>query len=141
MPRYECNLSTYACLVSTIGQYSSYTECFYACQKPIIKYSCNQSTGQCLQDTNGLYLDLTTCNNACAKKNITVDLTANPTIVDRGQTSVLTWTSSNATYCVASNGWSGSKSMYGSETLRRQLQLFHYILFEYTSVSDTVTVD
>jgi hypothetical protein len=90
LPRYECNLSTYACHVSSIGQYASYTECFYACQKPVIKYSCNQSTGQCIQDSNGLYTDLTTCTNACAKKNITVDLIANPTIIDKGQTSVLT---------------------------------------------------
>lgn len=142
LPRYDCNQSTYQCNASSLGQYASYTECFYACQKPVTKYSCNQTTGQCVQDSNGLYTDLATCNNACAKKNITVDLSANPTIIDRGQTSVLTWTSSGATYCVASNGWSGSKSIYGSEVTTPSVTTVYTITCynEYTSASDTVTV-
>jgi hypothetical protein len=88
-PRYECNLSTYTCDVSSTGQYTSYTECFHGCQKPVNKYSCNQSTGQCVPNTSGQYTDLATCNNACAIKTISVDLNANPSTIDRGQSSVL----------------------------------------------------
>ncbi len=45
----------------------------------------------------------------------TVDLSANPTTVDSGQRSTLTWTSQNATGCTASDGWAGNKSSSGSE--------------------------
>lgn len=43
--------------------------------------------------------------------------TANPTSVFPNATSTLTWSSSNATACVASNGWSGTKSLSGSEAV------------------------
>lgn len=39
----------------------------------------------------------------------TVTLTAEPAAVDIGGTSVLRWTSTDATTCTASSGWSGSK--------------------------------
>lgn len=45
----------------------------------------------------------------------TVDLSAAPTTVDSGQRSTLTWSSQNATGCVASNGWAGNKASSGSE--------------------------
>jgi hypothetical protein len=89
LPRYECSLATYTCNISTTGQYTSYTECFYGCQKPVNRYACNQTTGQCALTANGAYTDLATCNNACAIKTVTVDLNASPTIIDRGQTSIL----------------------------------------------------
>ncbi len=85
--RYECNSSTYSCNVSNNGPYTSYTECFYDCQAP--KYSCNKSTNQCYVDSNGNFTSLVDCNESCAKKPITVKITANPSIIDRGQSSTL----------------------------------------------------
>lgn len=46
----------------------------------------------------------------------TVTLTANPTTIASGQTSNLTWSSSNASGCTASGVWSGSKPLSGSQT-------------------------
>jgi hypothetical protein len=46
----------------------------------------------------------------------TVVLTAKPTVVAAGGTSVLTWSSSNATSCVASGGWSGVESSNGAQS-------------------------
>ena len=45
-----------------------------------------------------------------------VVLTANPASVPTGGTSRLTWSSTNATSCEASGGWSGSKPTSGSAT-------------------------
>lgn len=45
----------------------------------------------------------------------TVTLTASPPSISAGQSSTLTWISTNATSCTASGGWSGAKSVSGSE--------------------------
>ena len=47
----------------------------------------------------------------------TVTLTANPTSINAGNSSTLTWSSSNATSCVASGGWSGSQPTSGSKSV------------------------
>ena len=47
----------------------------------------------------------------------TVTLTANPTSIRRGQSATLSWTSTNATSCTASSGWSGSKPLSGSSSV------------------------
>jgi hypothetical protein len=44
----------------------------------------------------------------------TVTLTANPSTVANGASAVLTWTTANATSCVASGGWSGGEPINGS---------------------------
>ncbi len=44
-----------------------------------------------------------------------VNLTASPASILTGGTSVLSWTSSGATACIGSGGWSGSKPASGSE--------------------------
>jgi len=44
-----------------------------------------------------------------------VTITADPTTVKSGATSTLTWSSSNATSCVASGGWAGGKAVRGSQ--------------------------
>jgi hypothetical protein len=44
----------------------------------------------------------------------TVSISANPTQVGNGGTSTLTWTSSNATSCTASSGWSGNRPTSGT---------------------------
>lgn len=46
----------------------------------------------------------------------TLTLSANPTTIDSGKTSVLTWEAQNATGCVASGGWSGSQTVKSSFT-------------------------
>ncbi len=47
----------------------------------------------------------------------TVDITANPVSVTAGQTSELSWVSTNATSCTASNAWSGDKATTGSQSV------------------------
>ncbi len=44
-----------------------------------------------------------------------VNLAANPTSINVGQASTLTWSSTNATNCTASGGWTGTKATSGSE--------------------------
>ena len=46
-----------------------------------------------------------------------VSLSANPTSIFQGQSSTLTWSTSYATSCTASDGWSGSKPLNGSEVV------------------------
>lgn len=47
----------------------------------------------------------------------TVTLTASPNAITAGASSTLTWSSTNATGCTASQGWSGAKGINGSETV------------------------
>ncbi len=47
----------------------------------------------------------------------TVDLSANPLSVNVGGSATLSWSTSNATSCSASGGWSGTKSTQGSQTI------------------------
>ncbi len=44
----------------------------------------------------------------------TLNFTASPDIINAGKSSTLTWSTTNATACTASNGWSGSKATSGS---------------------------
>jgi uncharacterized protein (DUF1800 family) len=46
----------------------------------------------------------------------TLTLTANPLSVGAGESSILTWSSTNATNCTAMDGWSGGKATSGSES-------------------------
>ena len=46
----------------------------------------------------------------------TLTLTASPLSVTTGEASMLSWSSTNATSCVASGGWSGTKSTSGTES-------------------------
>ena len=47
----------------------------------------------------------------------TVTLTADPGSIASGQTSTLAWTTTNATACRASDGWTGARSTSGSESV------------------------
>lgn len=47
----------------------------------------------------------------------TLDFTADPTAIDEGGSSTLEWTSTNATSCTASDGWSGAKDLSGNEVV------------------------
>ena len=45
-----------------------------------------------------------------------VTLSANPSTVNNGAASTLSWSATNATSCTASGGWSGSQAISGSES-------------------------
>ena len=45
-----------------------------------------------------------------------VSISATPSSIDNGATASLTWTSTNASSCTASSGWSGSQSLSGTFT-------------------------
>src|SRR5688572_21283940 len=45
----------------------------------------------------------------------TVTLNLSPTAITAGQTVTLTWSSTSATSCTASGGWTGTKNTSGSE--------------------------
>ncbi len=47
----------------------------------------------------------------------TVTLAASPTSIASGGSSILTWTSTNATSCTASSGWSGTEATSGTESV------------------------
>ena len=47
----------------------------------------------------------------------TATLSANPTTINSGQSSTLTWASTNATSCLAGGGWSGTQATSGSATV------------------------
>jgi hypothetical protein len=74
----------------------------------------------------------------------TVNLTASPSTVAFNNATTLTWTASNADNCVASDGWSGSKSRSGGNTSSGPLTID--TTFDITcsnsvgSASDSVTV-
>lgn len=58
----------------------------------------------------------------------TVTLSANPTSIPSGGSSQLTWSSTEATACTASGGWTGSKAISGSETVGPLTQSRTYTL-------------
>ncbi len=58
---------------------------------------------------------LAACGGGGSKPVPTVTLTANPTTVNSGATTQLTWSSTNATTCTASGAWSGTKETNGTE--------------------------
>ncbi|MES3005104.1 MAG: immunoglobulin-like domain-containing protein [Patescibacteria group bacterium] len=74
-------------------------------------YATDIDTGVKTLFTNRLFLNTA----PCMPNAPTVTLTANPTTVTVNGSSTLTWTSTNATSCVASADWSGSKTLAGSE--------------------------
>lgn len=47
----------------------------------------------------------------------TVRLTVEPTTVAAGGSATLTWSSTNATSCVAADGWTGSRALAGSQSV------------------------
>ena len=47
----------------------------------------------------------------------TVTFTANPTSITSGNSTTLTWSSTNASSCTASGGWSGGKNTSGSQSV------------------------
>jgi hypothetical protein len=58
----------------------------------------------------------------------TVSISANPTSVDSGETATLNWSSTNATSCTGSGGWSGSKATSGSQATPALTQTTEFTL-------------
>lgn len=54
---------------------------------------------------------------AATRLKPTVSISASPISVITGNSSALTWASTNATSCTASGGWSGTKTLSGTQTL------------------------
>ena len=80
-------------------------------QAGLVSPTCLITNGQCqFQTTAASFF-------AAAKKKPTVTISANPTSVASGGSSTLTWSSTNATSCTASNGWTGTKATSGTQTL------------------------
>lgn len=48
---------------------------------------------------------------------VTANLSSSADIVTQNQTATLSWVASNATSCIASGGWYGTKAFFGSETV------------------------
>ncbi len=117
--KYSCNQLTYQCVTDTNGAYTDLNTCQNNCKTPTTRYSCNSSTWQCIPDSNGAYTDLNICQSSCRQtiNPPTVIINANPSVIDRGQTSILTWSSSNASTCTAYSNWSGYKNLYGQESV------------------------
>jgi len=53
---------------------------------------------------------------------------ANPTGIEQGKNSTLTWSSTNADYCTASGGWSGRKEISGTQIITNINTPTRYIL-------------
>lgn len=47
----------------------------------------------------------------------TLTFTADPTSIDEGESSTLSWQTTNASSCTASNGWSGNKNTSGTQSV------------------------
>lgn len=67
--------------------------------------------------TTSAPVTVTVSNAAAAPAAPTVSLTANPASIASGQSSSLTWSSTNATSCTASGGWTGTKTNSGTQSV------------------------
>ncbi len=117
----------------------------------VSSYVCsyNQSGGynaRVIAERDGLSASSTanvSVNNGQAYNPVTVNLTSNKTNVASGESAVLSWNSNNAQYCTASNGWSGNKSVSGSELVYNIYDTTTYTLICYGnngSASSAVTI-
>ena len=67
-----------------------------------------------IQYSNDVSTDL---YRSCENPAPTCSISANPTSILSGQYSTLNWTSTNATSCIASNAWSGAKTLSGTQSV------------------------
>jgi hypothetical protein len=107
----------------------------------------NRGNSGKLQCSRDLYLDTTNFYGPTAPPPAapTVTLGVSPSSVSAGQSSVLTWASTNATACTASGAWSGSQPTSGSTSTGALNQSSTYTLSctgsgGTASASTTVTV-
>jgi hypothetical protein len=93
---YSASFSTYKAGIHNIG--ISFTNDYY-------------KAGVC--DRN-LYVDVTSFSGPMVTPAPTLSLSASPASITSGQSSTLTWNSTNATGCTAAGAWSGSRATSGS---------------------------
>lgn len=67
-----------------------------------------------------------------------VTLIANPAVINQGSSTIISWNSLNTHSCFASNGWTGSKSLSGSQTVFPRTNTTYTITCT-TSNSETTT--
>jgi len=89
-------------------------------------FTCNNSAGQ----SNTASVDVTV--NPSTTPAPTLNFSASPTSITSGQSSTLTWSTTNATSCSASGGWSTSKSTSGSQIIYPSSTTI-YVLYCYGS--------
>lgn len=61
--------------------------------------------------------DLSLVSGSSAPSAPTLNLSASPTTITTGQSSTLTWASTNADTCAASGGWTGSQAVSGTQAV------------------------
>jgi hypothetical protein len=73
----------------------------------------------------------------------TLTFTANPTAITSGGTSDLSWSSTNATSCTASDGWSGAKATSGTQAVTPSATTTYTLTCEGAGgdVTESVTVN
>ena len=87
---------------------------------PLLLNACGGGGGS--GDTAGAIIGGTIGGNSSGgnnSSNASVSMTASKTSVVKGDSVTISWSSSNASSCKASGYWSGSKSLSGSENLRK----------------------
>ena len=80
----------------------------------------------------------TTSTNTTTVPDPVVNLSTSQTSVNSGSSAVLSWSSSNAVSCTASDGWVGSKSTSGSESVTPKIDM-RYALTCVNSAGVSVT--
>jgi hypothetical protein len=83
-------------------------------QSPVLNQN-STFTLQCTGAGGSVQRSVTVTVNTPPPPAPTLTLSANPTTVSAGARSTLSWTSTNATTCTASGGWTGTRPTSGSE--------------------------
>ncbi len=68
-----------------------------------------------VQVSSGTQTVSTSCQIKINPLPPTLTFSADPTSIQKGESSTLIWSSSNTNFCVASGGWSGNKPVMGSQ--------------------------
>jgi len=116
--KYTCN-ANYQCVVDTSGAYTSLSTCQANCVAPV-RYSCNTSTYQCYQATSGTYATYNDCVTNCQPPFtcLITNFSANPTDINSGGSTYLSWNTSHCNSCTASANpynasWTGIENTAG----------------------------
>jgi len=84
----------------------------------VYPYTTTTYTLRCTNNTDTQSRSVTVyVNNNNNNQTPTVNIYASPRSIFSGQSSILYWNTTNATYCYASGGWSGNKATSGSEVI------------------------
>src|SRR4030066_570749 len=104
----NCSVSSTVCIFNT----SQFNSCTFAPTAPT--YSCPLAGGSACNGSNQCTRP-GTCTYVAPVPPVTIS--AHPTTIISGNSSTLSWSSTNATTCTASGSWTGSKSTSGSQTV------------------------